>query len=123
MQLDWILGPDEPWTRCRTLLDVAGRSSDHVDVAEARSAMAASDPIRRLIGRAGEWPGYPLKRHNDAAQPLCAITTLADFGLSMDDPGIGRIAASVLEHFDGDQFETLVWLPRFLTKEDDDVER
>jgi hypothetical protein len=64
-------------------------------------------------------PATPLKRHNDAAHPLYAITMLADFGFSKDDPGIARIAESVLEHFDGDQFETLVWLPRFLTNEDD----
>ncbi len=117
--LDWILGSDEPWTRYRALLDVAGRSTDDADVAEARSAMVASEPIQGLIARAAEWPGYPLKRHNDAAHPLYAITTLADCGLSKDDPGIARIAESVLEHFDGDQFETLVWLPRFLTNEDD----
>jgi hypothetical protein len=84
-----------------------------------RSTVDRLRVIKILIVRAAGWPGYPLKRHNDAAHPLYAITMLADFGFSKDDPGIARIAESVLEHFDGDQFETLVWLPRFLTNEDD----
>ncbi len=72
-----------------------------------------------LIGRSADWPGYPLKRHNDAAHPLYAISTLADFGLEREDLEIAEIAGSVMAHFDGEGFETLLWLPRFLTKEDD----
>lgn len=72
-----------------------------------------------LIESASGWPRYALKRHNDAAHPLYAIATLADLGLERDDPGIERFADAVLEHFDGTGFETLLWLPRFLTKEDD----
>jgi len=50
---------------------------------------------------------------------LYATATLADLGLERDDPRIERFADAVLEHFDGTGFETLLWLPRFLTKEDD----
>jgi len=85
--------------------------------------MVAAEPVRALIERAGEWPGHPLKRHNDAAHPLYALSTLADFGLTRDDPGVAAAAEAVMAHFDGEAFETLLWLPRFLTKEKQDGER
>ena len=85
--------------------------------------MVAAEPVRRLVVRAGEWPGPPLRRHNDASHPLSALSTLADFGLTREDPGAAELSEAVLAHFDGEGFETLLWLPRFLTKADADTER
>lgn len=121
--LDWLLGSDEPWTRYRALLDLDGRTGHDREVSAARGRMLAAGPVQALVARAAAWPGYPLKRHNDAAHPLYAIATLADFGLHRRDPGIEPIAAAVLERFDGDGFESLLWLPRFLTKASEDSER
>lgn len=116
----WLLDSDEPWTRYRYLLDVAGCHQDDRDLAAARQEMITHPSVAGLIDT--EWPGYPLKRHNDAAHPIYSIATLADFGLTRDDPGIERLADAILEHFDGSGFETLLWLPRFLTKEKEDSE-
>jgi hypothetical protein len=116
---NWILGSDEPWTRYRGLLDIAGAVPSDAAAVAAREDMRAHPLVAELLARAGTWPGYPLKRHNDAAHPLHAITTLADFGFDKADARIAGVAESVMAHFDGDGFETLVWLPRFLTKEDD----
>lgn len=116
---DWMLASDEPWTQYRVLLDVAGRSEDDPEVAAARIAMVEHPAVVGLVEQAASWPGYPLKRHNDAAHPLYAIATLADFGFDRGDPGVAAISASVLEHFDGHGFETLLWLPKFLTKGED----
>ncbi len=113
----WLLDSGEPWTRYRTLVDLLDRSDD--EVADSRAELVAHPMVRGLVDQAMAWPGYPLKRHNDAGHPLYAVSTLADFGLDRTDPGIDAIAQSVLEHFDGSQFETYLWLPRFLTKEDD----
>jgi hypothetical protein len=117
--LNWLLASEEPWTRYRALLDLAGSAPDEPDVLDARKAMLEHELVGRLLEKASEWPGDALRRHNDAAHPLYAITTLADLGLDRRDGDIVAIADAVLSHFDGDQFETLVWLPRFLTKEDD----
>ena len=114
---------DEPWTRYRTLLDLEARPPDDPEVAAARAQMLAAEPVRALVERAGEWPGHPLRRHNDAAHPLYALSTLADFGLTRTDPGMATAAEAVMAHFDGDGFETLLWLPRFLTKGASDEER
>ena len=117
--LPWLLDSDEPWTRYRALVDLEGRPIDDPAVIDARAEMISHPSIVDLLERAATWPGYPLKRHNDAAHPLYALSTLADFGLDRTDPGVDDIASAVLRHFDGDQFETLLWLPKFLTKEDD----
>jgi hypothetical protein len=115
---EWVLGSEEPWSRFRFLVDVEPRAAAR-DVAEARAGLLSHPAVDRLIARAAEWPGYPLKRHNDAAHPLYALSTLADFGLQETDPGIAGLVAAVTEHFDGEGFETLMWFPRFLTKEPD----
>ncbi len=119
----WLCQSDEPWTRYRALTDLGCRATDEAHAARARHTLIADARVRALIARASNWPGYALKRHNDAAHPIYAVATLADFGLDRNVPGINAIAHSVLSHFDGDGFETYLWLPRFLTKEDEDTER
>jgi hypothetical protein len=119
----WLLESDEPWTRYRTLCDLEARPAVDPAVEAARSELTAAKPVRALVERAATWPGYPLKRHNDAAHPLYALATLADFGLTRDDPGVAALAEAVMGHFDGDAFETLLWLPRFLAKEAEDGQR
>lgn len=123
MALSWILDSDEPWARYRALLDIEHADRESKEAEAARDEMLRHPLVTALVARANEWPGYPLKRHNDAAHPLYAIATLADFGLDRDDPEIGALAGKVMAHFDGEGFETLLWLPRFLTKDEEDAER
>ena len=96
--LRWLLEADEPWTRYRALLDLAGRPADDPAVRSARADMLAHPQVRGLVAQASSWPGPALKRHNDAGHPLYALGTLADFGLVVDDPGMGEVAAAVLSH-------------------------
>ena len=115
----WLLSSDEPWTHYRALSDLERRPADDASVIEARRAMVCHESTAGLVAKAAGWPGYALRRHNDAAHPIYALSTLADFGFDKTDRQIGDVATAVLEHFDGDQFETLLWLPKFLTKEAD----
>ncbi len=115
--LDWILESDEPWARYRVLADI-GAELDRVE--KARLDMLDHPAIKTLVARAAEWPGYALKRHNDAAHPIYAVSTLADFGLTQGDPGMDEVTERILDHFDGEGFESLLWLPKFLTKDEDD---
>jgi hypothetical protein len=114
----WILESDEPWSRFRFLSDVESQAGSR-EIAEARAETVGHPAVGRLLDRAATWPGYPLKRHNDAAHPLYALSTLADLGLDQRDPGVAELVAAVTAHFDGEGFETLMWLPRFLTREPD----
>jgi hypothetical protein len=84
--IHWLLSSDEPWTRYRTLVDLLDRSEQDPEVMDARSAMIEYPKVQAMIHEAGTWPGYPLKRHNDAKHPLYKLSTLADFGIRRDDP-------------------------------------
>jgi hypothetical protein len=55
--------------------------------------------VQALIAEAATWPGYALKRHNDAKHPLYKFSTLADFGVRADDapPGGGVGMDAVIE--------------------------
>jgi hypothetical protein len=108
----WLLDSDEPWTRYRTLVDLLDRQEDDPQVQDARAAMLAHPQVQALVATAATWGARPLKRHNDASHPIYAFSTLADFGLRADDPGIGAVVGRVLAHQSTEgAFETVVNLP------------
>ncbi|MEW5960480.1 MAG: hypothetical protein AB1801_22365 [Chloroflexota bacterium] len=94
--MDWLLNSNEPWTRYRTLVDLLDRPEDDLAVQSARDEMLAHPQIQTLITAAAAWPGYALKRHNDAQHPLYALSALADFGLRAGDPGLAAGLEKVL---------------------------
>ncbi|MGB2909468.1 MAG: hypothetical protein WBD56_08905 [Anaerolineales bacterium] len=94
----WLLKSDEPWTRYRTMIDLLGIPPDDPDVGAVRSTMLAHPKIKELIAEASTWPGYSIKRHNDAKHPIYKFSTLADFGLRADDPGMSDAVESLLAH-------------------------
>jgi hypothetical protein len=94
----WLLESDEPWTRYRTLVDLPDRPEDDPEVHVARAQMLAHPQVKALIAEAAAWPGYPLKRHNDAGHPIYKFSTLADFGLRADDPGMAAGIEAVMAH-------------------------
>lgn len=96
--VQWLLAADEPWTRYRTYVDLLGRPVDDGAVVQARVEMVEHPQVRELIATAKSWPGYPLKRHNDAKHPIYVLGTLADFGLQYDDPGLRPAIDKVLAH-------------------------
>jgi len=106
----WLLESDEPWTRYRTLVDLLSRPEDDADVQIARAEMLQ---VQALIAEAAAWPGYPLKRHNDAKHPLHKLAVLADFGLRADDPGMDKAIAAVMAHQSSEgAFQTIVLVPK-----------
>lgn len=108
---NWLLDSDEPWTRYRTLLDLLGRTEDAPEVQTARREMLAHPFVQGLVEEAATWPGYPLKRHNDAKHPLHHVSVLADFGLKAEDPGMDAVISTLMSHQDpGGSFQTLMQL-------------
>ena len=94
----WLLDSDEPWTQYRTYVDLLQLPESDPNVLQTRSDMLAHPQVRALIDTAVSWPGYPLQRHNDAKHPLHVFSTLADFGLRHDDPGVRPALEKVLAH-------------------------
>jgi hypothetical protein len=111
--IPWLLTSDEPWTRYRTLVDLLDRPEDDAAVQAARAEMVAHPQVRMLIEQVAAWPGYPFKRHNDAKHPIYALSTLADFGLRADDPGMKAAVAAVLAHQAAEgPFQSLTNVPK-----------
>jgi len=96
--IDWLLSSDEPWTRYRTRLDLLEMEEREPAVVRDRELMMNHPRIIKLLEEASSWPGYALKRHSDAKQPLYALSTLADFGLRQDEPRLGPSLDAVLNH-------------------------
>jgi len=96
--IQWLLESDEPWTRYRTLVDLLNHPEDDPEVQAARAEMLAHPQVQALIAETAAWPGYALQRHNDASHPLYNLSTLADFGVRHDDPGIAAGTEAVMAH-------------------------
>jgi len=80
------------------LVDLLDRPEDDAEVRAARSEMLAHPQVRGLVDKAAAWPGFALKRHNDAKHPIYALSTLADFGLRASDPGMRPAIEAVMAH-------------------------
>ncbi len=110
---DWLLSEGMPWVRYRTLLDLLGQSEEDVEVLSARRAMIEHPLIEGLMAELNTWPGYPLKRHNDAKHLTHKLAMLADFGLRVSDPGMAAILEKVIAHQAPEgAFQTVTKVPK-----------
>jgi hypothetical protein len=111
--IERLMESDEPWTRYRTMVDLLDRAEDDREVQAARAEMLNHPQVQGLIAEAAAWPGYALKRHNDAKHPIYKFSTLADFGLRADDPGMAAGIEAVMSHRSPQgAFESLVHVPK-----------
>jgi hypothetical protein len=112
-QIEWLLHSDEPWTRHRTLVDLLDRPDADGEVQAARKEMLSHPQVRELIAATATRPTLALKRHNDASHPTYAFSTLADFGIRAEDPGMTESVEVVLAHRSAEgAFQTLVNIPK-----------
>ncbi len=99
--ISWLLdGP--PWVTYRTRKDLLGETINTPHLVAARLAMINHPKIIGLVDELIEWPGYPLKRHNDANHLIHKLTFLADLGFAREDPGIENIITKILKHQSSD---------------------
>lgn len=109
----WLLDSEEPWTRYRTMVDLLGHSDNDSQVQDARKDMVTHPWIKGLIDEAKTWPGYPLKRHNDAKHPIYKLSTLADFGIKAGDAGLSAAIELVMSRQSQEgPFQVVVNIPK-----------
>ena len=94
--IDWLL-EGEPWIEYRTRRDLLGQSEQDPLVRSARSAMLANAQVQNLLAELSGWPGTVISSHKSASQPFHKLTFSADLGLRIDDPGMTKIVARILE--------------------------
>lgn len=113
MSINWLLTSPEPWTRYRTLVDLLARPESDAEVITAHNEMIQHPNVRGLMAFALTWGEHSLKRHNNASHSLYAISTLADFGLQADDPGMEAIIKKIMAHQSREgAFQSLINIPK-----------
>jgi hypothetical protein len=111
--IEWLVQCDEPWTRYRTLVDLLDRSEEDGEVHKARQDMLSHPQVADLLASAAQSPARVLKRHNDASLPIYALSTLADFGVKVADPGVSVPLEVILSHQSEEgAFQTQVNIPK-----------
>lgn len=111
--IQWLLDSNEPWTRYRTLTDLLDRLPDDPDILSSRSEMLTHPMVKDLISVSATWPGYALKRHNDANHTIYKFSTLADFGVQASDPGLTPGIDAIMNHQSGEgAYQTVVHIPK-----------
>ena len=109
----WLLESDEPWTRYRTLVDLLDRPEADPEAQAARAEMLAHPQVRAMMDEAGAWGQRPFQRHNDAGYPIYKFSTLADFGVRAEDPGIAPAVGAVMARQAAEgAFQSLVNIPQ-----------
>ncbi len=96
--IPWLLKSNEPWTRYRTRVDLLGQIESSAEVQADRAQLLAHPQVQSMIADAAAWGAAPIKRHNDAGHAIYKLSTLADFGLRLDDPGMPTVIELVLAH-------------------------
>lgn len=109
--VDWLL-EGEPWVSYRARVDLLHQPEDDPQVVAVRQAMVEHPHIQALLAELSEWPGPPLKRHNDASHLLHKLAFVADVGLHVGDPGIDGVVKRVLAHHSAQgPFQVVVNIP------------
>jgi hypothetical protein len=96
--LDWLLSEGTPWVRYRTLVDLEDRPEEDSEMITAQQAMIEHARVQDLIAELKTWPGYTLKRHNDAKHLIHKLAVLADFGLQASDPRMAPVMERIMAH-------------------------
>ncbi len=112
-QIEWLLESDEPWTGYRTLVDLLDRPENDPEVRSTRADMVAHPQVQAMMAETACWGDRPLKRHNDASYPIYGFSTLADFGVEADDPGMAAGIEAVMANQSSEgAFQTVVNIPK-----------
>ena len=110
--MQWLIASDEPWTRYRTSVDLLARPEEDAEVRAIRDQILVHPQVQGLIAETARWGERAIKRHNDASHPLYALSTLADFGVRADDPGISVGLEKVMAHQSAEgAFQSLINMP------------
>lgn len=96
-RISWLLCAD-PWVEYNTRLNLLGEPPDKPEVVRSRERMVSHPLVKKLIDELSGWPGTVLNSHKSAGQHFHKLSFLADIGLTVNDPGVGKIAGRIFEH-------------------------
>jgi hypothetical protein len=95
--VSWLLNTNVV-TRYRTLVDIAGESPSASGVQQARRSMLDDPRVKALLREATDWLPKAPSRNSDATLSYFKLRMLADFGMTVEDDGVGKIVEVALSH-------------------------
>ncbi len=93
----WLL-EGEPWVVYRTRLDLLDELPSSEQVMQAKRAMIEAPAIQKLMDAFQNWETEIVSGHKKADLLMHFLTFLGDIGLTLDDPGMERVARAALSH-------------------------
>ena len=92
--IQWLL-ESHAWVVYNTKIFLLNQDRESESIQMIRKKMIEDSKIQSLLAEASQWPGLPLKRHNDASHILHKLAFLADIGLSSQDSSIREIVEKI----------------------------
>jgi hypothetical protein len=123
--IEWLLQSDS-YVEYNTRVGLLNQKETDEEVIHAKKQMLNDIRVRNLLIELKEWPGYALKRHNDAKHLIHKLAFITDIGIEKSNPilklvsdriikqqsneGIFQIMVNIPTHFGGTGKDELSWM-------------
>ncbi|NHJ31547.1 MAG: hypothetical protein FK732_01675 [Asgard group archaeon] len=123
--IEWLLQSD-PYVEYNTRVKLLGQLESTLEVQLAKKKMLEDHRVKILLSELKEWPGYALKRHNDAKHLIHKLAFITDIGIKKTNPtlefvsnriftqqsdeGTFQIIVNIPTHFGGSGEDELLWM-------------
>ena len=95
--LDWLL-QSEHYVEYNARIEFLKSQKMEKETKRSKLRMLEDQRIKTILNELTQWPGYPLKRHNDATHLLHKLSFIADIGIRKDDLDSSKIINSILKN-------------------------
>lgn len=123
--IDWLLQSD-PFVEYNTRISFLEELETNDDVQRAKKEMLNDTRVTNILTELSEWPGYVLKRHNDAKHLIHKLAFATDLGIDksnatlkqvsnqifkqQSEEGAFQIIVNIPTHFGGSGEDELSWM-------------
>ncbi|MFW9923257.1 MAG: hypothetical protein ACFFDW_08240 [Candidatus Thorarchaeota archaeon] len=123
--ISWLLNRNSI-VEYKTRISLLNQAEDSLEVISAKKRLKENRLIQSLISDIQDFPGYALKRHNDANHSIHKLAFLADLGFKKSDgifektltniftnqskEGAFQIKLNIPTHFGGSGEDQIIWM-------------
>lgn len=123
--IEWLL-QSEPYVEYNTRISLLEQLETNDEVQRAKKRMLDDSRIKIILKELEGWPGYALKRHNDAKHLIHKLAFITDLGIDksnstlkhvsdrifkqQSDEGAFQIIVNIPTHFGGTGEDELLWM-------------
>ncbi|NHJ04563.1 MAG: hypothetical protein EAX90_07055 [Candidatus Heimdallarchaeota archaeon] len=109
--INWLVN-SEPYIEYNTRVDLLDQLKIDNKVIIAKEKLLKDSRIENFLQELKEWPGYPLKRHNDAAHLIHKLSFLADIGIGKENSVIQQVSQKIFtQQSDEGAFQLIINIP------------